>query len=268
MARTEEPAPPSPRSRRATWLRRVGVLVFCLACGWIIVNLVGSINWSAVRRGVQHLQAWQFALLVAMVILRQVLNATPLVVFTPGLSLARATGVDQGSALMSMIAPPTSDAVFRIVVMRSWGFDVDKAAAGSTCNTLVFYIARWTAPLLGVLLLLSVRFSVGYGLTAAGSLLVATAILVGALLVTKSERLARRLGRWAGGVAARIRSSIDPQAWESSVGDFQGHVADHFRRGLVMSLPALVAKLLVDAAIRCSRSGSSASARRSCPGSR
>jgi len=225
------------------------MLALSIACAWIIIDLVGSIDWAAVRGGIAHLEAWQLAVLIAVVILRQVLNAMPLVFFIDGLSLWRATWSDQGSTLMSMIAPPTSDTVFRIVVMRSWGIDVSKAAAGSTCNVVVFYIARWVSPLLGVLLLALVRFDAAYGLTAAGSLVIAAAILVGVLLVTRSRALARRLGGWAGRIAARVRSSIDPEVWASSVADFQENVEQRFHRGLVLSAPALIAKLLVDASV-------------------
>jgi putative heme transporter len=199
--------------------------------------------------GVRHLEAWQVAVLVAVVVVRQILNASPLTFFIPGLSLFRATGSDQGSALMSMIAPPTSDTLFRIAVMRSWGIGLDEAAAGGTCNVIVFYIARWIAPMLGVLLLIGNRFDTVYGVTAGVSLLVAIAIFVGAWLVTKSEPLAKRLGRWAGRVAARVRSSVDPNSWETSVAGFQGHIAARFRRGLALSMPALIGKLLVDGGI-------------------
>ncbi|NUR06846.1 MAG: hypothetical protein HOQ22_02300 [Nocardioidaceae bacterium] len=243
------PQVPPGRSRRATWLRRAALFVLSIICARIIIDLVGAIDWDAVRGGISHLHAWQLVVLVAMVILRQVLNAMPLVFFIDGLSVFRATGCDQGSTLMSMIAPPTSDTVFRIMVMRSWGIDLDKAAAGSTCNILVFYIARWVAPLLGVLLLATVRFDGAYSVTAGVSLLVAIAILVGAMLVTTSRPLATRLGRLAGGVAARVRRSVDPERWASSVADFQGHIADRFRRGLALSMPVLVVKLLVDGAI-------------------
>ena len=202
------------------------------------------------REGLRHLEPWQFALLIAVLVFRQVLNALPLVFFIPGLSVFRATGSDQlGAALMTMVAPPTSDTVFRIAVTKSWGIDVDRGAAGSTCNAAAFYLARWIAPLIGVLLLLAIRFDADYGATAAVSLLVAVGILVGALLVTRSQPLARRLGHWAGQIAMRIRSSIDPEGWASSAAGFQQHIADRFRRGLVLSMPVLVVKLLVDASI-------------------
>ncbi len=237
------------RSRRVTWLRRVGLFVLSLFCARVIIDLVGAIDWDAVRGGIEHLHVWQLTLLVALVILRQVLNALPLVFFIDGLSVFRAAASDQGSTLMSMIAPPTSDAVFRIAVMRSWGIDVERAVTGSTCNVLVFYIVRWIAPLFGVLLLAGVRFDTVYGLSAAGSLLIAVGIFVVALLVTRSRPFALRLGRRAGTIASRVRSSIDPDAWASSVADFQGQIADRFRAGLARSLPVLTVMLLVDASI-------------------
>jgi uncharacterized membrane protein YbhN (UPF0104 family) len=150
---------------------------------------------------------------------------------------------------MSMIAPPTADSVFRIVVLRSWGIDVDRAAAGGTSNILVFYMARWISPLLGVLLLLTVRFDQTYGLVAAGSLLVAVAVFVGGFMVTKSRTLAERLGRTAGQVLRRVRPSIDADRWAASVGSFQRHIADRYRTGVALSIPTLILKLLVDASI-------------------
>ena len=237
------------RSRRARWLRRLGLLALSLVCARIIINLVGEIDWDAVWKGIEHLEAWQFAVLVVLVILRQVLNALPLVYFTPGLSVFRATASDQGATLMSMIAPPTADSVFRIVVMRSWGIDVDRAAAGGTSNILVFYMARWISPLVGVTLLLGVRFDGTYTLVAVGSSLVAVAIFVGGLRVTRSHALSERLGRTAGRVARRVRPSIDPEQWASTAAGFQGHIADRYRTGVAWSMPTLVAKLLVDATI-------------------
>jgi hypothetical protein len=149
------------------------LFALALACARIIFNLVGTIQWDVVWAGIEHLRAWQIAVLVALVLLRQLLNAMPLVYFIDGLSVFRAAASDQGATLMSMVAPPTADSVFRILVLRSWGIDVDRAAAGGTSNILVYYMARWIAPLLGVLLLISVRFDTGYAVVAAGSFLIA-----------------------------------------------------------------------------------------------
>jgi uncharacterized membrane protein YbhN (UPF0104 family) len=231
------------------WLRRLVLLALALACARIIINLVGEIDWDAVWNGIAHLEWWQLTVLVALVIVRQVLNAMPLVYFIPGLSIFKATASDQGATLMSMVAPPTADSVFRIVVLRSWGIDMDRAAAGGTSNILVFYMARWISPLMGVLLLLTIRFDGTYALVAAGSLVVAVAIFAGGLLVTRSQALAARLGRTAGRVARRIRTTVDPEAWASSVAGFQGHIADRYRTGVALSIPTLVLKLLVDASI-------------------
>jgi uncharacterized membrane protein YbhN (UPF0104 family) len=237
------------RSRRATWLRRLALFAFSLACARIVIDLVGAIDWDAVGKGLEHLHAWQLAVLVALVVVRQFLNAMPLVYFIQGLSPFRATASDQGATLMSMIAPPTADSVFRIVVLRSWGIDMDLAAAGGTSNILVFYMARWIAPLLGALILLTTRFDRTYALVAAGSLLVALAVFAGGLMVTRSRPLAERLGRLAGRVARRVRRTVDPERWASSAAAFQGHIADRYRTGVALSIPTLVLKLLVDATI-------------------
>jgi hypothetical protein len=220
-----------------------------LVCARIIFDLVGTIDWDAVGAGLAHLKAWQIGLLVGVVVVRQVLNALPLAYFIDGLSAIRATVSDQGSTLMSMIAPPTSDKVFRIVVLRSWGIETDRAAAGSTCNLLMFNLARWISPLLGVLLLVGVRFDAIYAAAAAIGLVLAVATLAGALMVTRSQALATRLGRWIGRLATRVRSSVDPERWAASSADFQGHIADRFRTGLALSVPTLLAKVVVDASI-------------------
>jgi uncharacterized membrane protein YbhN (UPF0104 family) len=237
------------RSTRARWLRRILLFAVSIACARIILDLVGAIDWDVVRTSIENLNAWQFVVLVAVLILRQVLNALPLVYFIDGLSVFRATASDQGTTLTSMIAPPTSDTVLRIVVLRSWGIDTGAAAAGSTCNILVFYMARWVAPLVGVLILIGVRFDATYGATAAVSFLIALAILVGVLLVTRSTGVADRLGRAVGRLASRVRHTIEPEKWAASFVEFQTQVASGFRTKLALSLPTLVAKILVDALI-------------------
>ena len=54
-----------------------------------------------------------------MVVLRQVLNALPLVFFIDGLSVVRATACDQGSALLSMVVDlfklPVSGVTYGVV---------------------------------------------------------------------------------------------------------------------------------------------------------
>jgi putative heme transporter len=237
------------RSLRAMWIRRAILLVLAIACARIIIDLVGTIDWHAVWDGIDHLHAWQLALLVGLVVVRQTLNAMPLAYFIPGLSVFRATASDQGATLMSMVAPPTTDHVFRLVVLRSWGIDLGRGAAGGTGNILVFYIARWIAPLVGVLLLAPVRVDLTYLVVAAASLVVAVALLVGGFMVTRSQPLAEGLGRWTGGWAARVRRSIDPEAWAAAFGRFQTHIADRFKVGVLLSLPTLVVKLVVDALI-------------------
>lgn len=250
LGRAPDPDEPAARPRssgRARWFRRAGLFVLSLVCARTIIDLVGAIDWDAVTAGLARLHAWQVAVLVGVVGVRQVLNSMPLAHFVDGLSVVRAIGCDQGSGLVSMIAPPTSDKVFRLVVLRSWGIDLDRAAAGSTCSIVMLNLARWISPLLGVLLLLWVRFDAIYTAVAALSLLLAGAIFAAMLLVTRSQAQAAWFGRRSGRLAARVRGSVDPERWADLSADFQGHIADRFRTGLVLTLPTLVGKIVVDA---------------------
>src|SRR4029078_2697461 len=74
-------------------------------------------------------------------------------------------------------------------------------------------------------------------------------IVAGALLVTKSQPLAKRLGRGAGRIATRVPRSVDPEDWASSVAGFQGHMASRIRRALALSVVVLIGMLLVDAGL-------------------
>jgi uncharacterized membrane protein YbhN (UPF0104 family) len=237
------------RSTRSLWIRRAALLAFALLCAREILNLVGRIHWDEVLDGISHLTMWQVAAMVALVLVRQVLNAWPLALFTDGLSLPRAVGVDQGSTLISMVGPPTSDTVFRIAVLRGWGIDTPRAVAGSTLNILAFYLARWLAPAVGFLLLLGSRFDSTYAVVAAGCLPVALAILGAMVVLTKTRALAERTGRWAGRQAQRLRRSVEPEGWADWAGEFQTHAAVRFRNGIAPAILILLVMFLVDAFI-------------------
>lgn len=241
--------PASPNATRNRWLKWIGLTILAILCGKAILDLVGRINWEAAKAGLDHIEAWQFGVLFLGLMLRQFLNAMPLAVFIPGLGPLKAAGADQGSTLISMVAPPPSDAVFRILVLRSWGISIGSATAGTTCNVIVFYIARWIAPVIGVLILLPTRWDYGYATTALICLPVALGILIGGFLVARSPRLADKLGRMLGGWVHKVRSKVDPQSWAESFVTFQGHVAARFNVGLAISVPILILYLFVDATL-------------------
>ena len=72
-----------------------------LVVTYVVVQLVGRVDWGEVRDALTHLAWWHAPLLLAVLVLRQVLNALPLSLYIPGVSAYRATLNDQVAILMS-----------------------------------------------------------------------------------------------------------------------------------------------------------------------
>ncbi len=207
---------------------------------------MGRVDWGEVRSALTHLDWWQAPVLVVLLLVRQVLNALPLSFYIPGVSAYRATQNDQVAILMSTVAPPPSDIALRMAMFSSWGVPVPKGMAGTVMNTLTFYIVRFGAPAAGFVLLAVTGGEVGYRWADLVSLAISAAILVGLLLVVRSDALARSVGVVAGRAARRVRRTVDPGAWAEACVGFRGDVAARFRYGFPRSLLALVAMLVVD----------------------
>lgn len=83
--------PPTRRPTRAAWLRRLLMVAAAVVITVVVVRLVGRVDWSAVGAALGHLDAWHVPVLLALLVVRQVLNALPLALFIPGVSPWRAT---------------------------------------------------------------------------------------------------------------------------------------------------------------------------------
>ena len=212
----------------------------------VVVNLVGRVDWAAVRDALAQLTWWQPVVLLVLLTVRQVLNAIPLALYLPGVSLVHATLNDLAAILTSIIAPPPSDVALRLAMFSSWGVPPQHSLAGVFMNTLTFYIVRFSAPLLGFVLLAVVGRPPGARWLELLSIAVAAVILVGVLLVVRSERLAQRVGGTAGRLAHRVRRSVDPRAWAATCVAFRAEMAAQFRRAFPTSLLGLCGMLAVD----------------------
>jgi putative heme transporter len=212
----------------------------------VVIRLVGRVDWGEVRAALVHLSWWQAPLLLVVLLARQVLNALPLSLYIAGVSPLRATQNDQVAILMSTIAPPPSDLALRMAMFSSWGVPVSKGMAGTLMNTLTFYIVRFGAPAVGFVLLATTGGPVGYRWADLISIAVSVSILVGLLLVVRSDALARGVGGRAGRVALSARRSVDPDAWAEAYVRFRRDVAERFRHGFPRSVLALTGMLAVD----------------------
>ena len=210
------------------------------------MRLIGRIDWAAVYDALRHLTWWQPFVLLAVVVVRQVLNALPLALYIPRVSALRATVNDLGAILMSAVAPPPSDLALRVGMFNSWGVPTVQAVAGTLMNTLTFYIVRFAAPLLGFVLLLAVDEPAGLRWLDLAFVAIAVAILVAVLLVVRSDQLAIRVGSFSGRMARKVRRSVDPDAWVRACVDFRVQISARFRYGFVRSLLALCGMLAAD----------------------
>lgn len=232
---------------RKSWIRPLGLLLFSLVCGWIIVGLIGQVDWGAVWDALSRLAWWQLPLLVAVLLVRQVLNALPLALFIQGLGLYRAVINDLAAHLLAVVAPPPSDLVMRVGMFRSWGIEPARAIAGATMNAVAFYVNRFAAPIVGFALFAVLEARWDHVWLALGSGLIAVTIVVVVYLIIRAESFATALGRRAGRLGQRVRSSIDPEQWAEATAEFRGHMVDKFRRGFPRSLLGLTVMVLVDA---------------------
>jgi putative heme transporter len=237
------------RAKRPAWLTRLGLTVLALVVTVFIVRLIGQVDWVAVWDALRQLTWWQPLVLIAVVVVRQVLNALPLALYIPGVSVVRATVNDLGAILMSAVAPPPSDLALRVGMFNSWGVPTVKGLAGTLMNTLTFYIVRFAAPLLGFVLLFATGEPAGLRLLEIVFIAIAVVILVVVLLVVRTRYLASSVGLRAGRIARRVKKEVDPEVWRQACVDFRDQIASRFRRGFPGSLAGLVGMLAADLAV-------------------
>jgi uncharacterized membrane protein YbhN (UPF0104 family) len=237
------------RSRVARYwriARPVVLLAVAFLVARIIIGLVGAVDWSSVWSAVQQLTLPGALLLLVVLLVRQFFNAIPLANFVDGLSVPRSMQNDLGAILIGTVAPPPSDVVLRVSMFRSWSIDPLEGMAGVTLNTLTFYVVRFSAPAFGLVLFAFMEAEAGHVWAAVGSAVIALAILVALVSLSRGDRLARIIGLTAGRVASRFRHEVQPEAWSRAVVEFRGRVGDRVRTGVTPSLLALTVMVLAE----------------------
>lgn len=244
-----------PSSTLRTWLVRGTILVVVAALSVVAFRLIGQVDWDAVGRGLSHLSWWQVPVLVVLLLVRQVCNSLPLALYIERVTPYRATINDQVAVLIGTMFPPPSDLALRTAMFSSWGVPVAKGIAGALLHKLTFYIVRYAAPVVGLLILILRGDGLGVRLVDLASIALAIGIAVILVLVMHSTALARTLGRRSGKVVRRVRRTVDPDSWATSWAEFHDRVATRFHRGFARSLVALAAMLAVSClmAVLCLR---------------
>ena len=235
--------------RRSGWLRRVILLALAVLVTIAIARLLGAIDWVSVGRAFAQLAWWQPIVLFVVLLARQTLNASPLHFYIPGVSLFRATVNDLGASTMAVVAPPPSDMALRVAMFTSWGIKASPALAGTVMNTVTFFIIRFSAPLVGFVVVIIGGRSVGIRWLDLISLLIAAAILTAVLLVVRTDQWARLIGLWTARLVRKLRRTVDPEVWADACSQFRDDIASRFRyafpRSVVTSLLMLACDITI-----------------------
>lgn len=240
--------PPPSRPRRV--LGALLKLALTLVALWWFTRVVRRVDWAAVLAAVADLTAAQVTALLGVVAVRQCLNAGPLAVFVPALGLRRAVANDLSANLVATVAPPPGDVVLRIAMLRSWGVDATQGIAGISLNTLTYYVARFGAPLLGLVLAVAAgQVETAYVWTAVSSGAVSLAVVAGLVVAARGERAAARVAGWVAARLRRVTARVDPEAWARRSAEFVARGGDALRTGWARAMACQVGLVLSEAAL-------------------
>lgn len=234
---------------RRVWARRIVIAALLVAVGYAIIGIVERVDWASAWEALTSITWWELAILFAILVVRQTLNAGPLTLFIPGLSIYRAALSDQAATLVSMVAPPPSDMVLRLKIFASWGIDLSRGLAGSTMNVLAFYTNRLLVPIVGFVLLLVADESPGYLVPALICLGAGLTLLVVLRTAVHDPAAARGIGERVGRLVVRFKEDVSPAGWGEKMVEFRSHIADRFGYAMPRSLLLLFLMTLVDSII-------------------
>ncbi|MEQ6899671.1 lysylphosphatidylglycerol synthase domain-containing protein [Nocardioides sp. YIM 152588] len=235
---------------RAARLRRTALRILLIGVVALIVWFVlKDVPWADVGDVLTSVAPLDLILVLGLVLLRWVVVGWPMKVLIPELTMTQATRNELAAQVVTKVTPPPADLALRYAMFRSWRIDPTDGLAALTLSSLIFYVARFAAPIIGfVLLLLLRRYDEEYLKSSLPAALVAVAILVAIILIARAEGTAAWLGRTAGRIAARVRS-VDPEAWETATVMFRRRIHERLRAGWPRAVLATSVLLVVEAAI-------------------
>lgn len=245
--------PPPAAERKARW-RRVLVMLakIALVLGgiYLAVQALRAVDWAQVGDALARLTWWEIAVVVLLIGIRQTVNAATLPILVPGLSLPHALQTALSGTLIQTFTPPPADTVLRLSMLKSFGVETTRGAAALVLDTIVFYLARFVAPVFGLLLTLlvlpleGIQIWMAIGGLAAGSLLVWAMVMI-----SKGERAAGNVGRVAARAVRRLRPTVDPDAWAAAVVRFQKESSSGLVSRMARATPTMLGFIVVDSLV-------------------
>ena len=239
---------PPPRWRGPVLL--AGKILLAIVGVWLAVNALRAVDWAQVGGALARLTWWEIAVIALIVAVRQTVNASTLLILLPGLRLPHALSTALSGTLIQTLSPPPADAVLRLSILRSHGVETTRGAAALVLDTLVFYLARFVAPMVG-LLLAAVALPVEpiQVWMAIGGVAAAALLMWSLLVISKGERMADRFGRGAATIVKRLRPTVDPDAWAAAMIRFQKESAAGLITRIGRATPVMLGYVVVDGAV-------------------
>lgn len=239
---------PAPRWRAPLLL--VGKILLVLAGIWLAVAALRAVDWSQVGDALARLTWWEIVVVALIVALRQTVNASTLIILIPGLRLSHALSTALSGTLIQTLSPPPADAVLRLSILRSYDVETTRGAAALVLDTVVFYLARFVAPVVGLLFAWAalpvepIQVWMALGGAAAAVILIASLVVI-----SRGEGVADRFGRGAATIVKRLRPTVDPNSWAAAVVRFQKESAAGLLGRIGKSVPVMLGFIVVDGAV-------------------
>ena len=239
--------------QRPRWrgpLLLIGKIALVVIGAYLVIEAVRAVDWRSVGDGLSRLNLIEIVVIVVIVGVRQMVNASTLPVLIPKLSLPHAFSTAFSGTLIQTFTPPPADAVLRLSMLRSYGVETTRGAAALVLDTVVFYLARFVAPVIGIVLAVIVQPVESVQLWMAVGGAVAGVVLLWAMVtISRGENAAASVGRTAARIVRRLRPTVDPEAWAAAVIRFQKESATGLTRRLGRATPIMLVYILVDSLV-------------------
>ncbi len=233
-------------------LTQIGLTL--IVVGLVVFKVLPSIaDWSEVADALRDTEPADFVLVIVVALGLELLKALEQQILIPKLGITRAFVALENTALVSNLIPGPSGTTMRFVIYRSWGINSADFAKGWLVSSLFNNILVLFFPVVGAILVLGfsdVEPPPILTTVAIIGLVLTTVVVVLAILIFRSEALARRIGSLFGRALQRLRGLLKKPAGPDgaeAVVRFRTDAIDSMRESGVALALTITAKYIVTA---------------------
>lgn len=228
----------------------IGIGIVAFIFGWVLPQFI---DYEAVFRAIGEISLGEWAILIAVALVRFLPEGWIFVAAQPGLSIGQGTQLFLVSETLTNIPPGGLDLVARYQMSRSWGFSTGESTAATIASWLFASLSKLVLPIAAVLFLAANRLR-DDDLNSLALIAFLIVVAGGAILfvILRSKRLAARVGVFLGAVVRRVSGLFRREVhtdFRALVLEFRERSADVLRSrtplGLVAGLTARVASFAV-----------------------